>query len=442
MPLLHLPKVWQFSWHELVNSLLATLALGLALGSALASSFAAREGNVAVAVALAVFSLVLALVIALTVVPRLFRRARAEWLWLPFTVTRDGWIYLFAVLVVAAAAFNTGNNLIFIVLSAALALGIVSECLSGFNLRRLDCAVDLPECVAAGQRFVSVLTLRNGRRLLPAFSCRIQVAIRSSIRETAASSDQAPSQSGMRVYFPFLKGGCLRRHTVPLWLPHRGLYILDHLEINTHFPFGFVRKTKKAAAECHVIVLPEIEALAESFEALPLLSGTLESFRKGWGTDLHSLRDYSTRDNARFLDWKASARTGRLVMREFLKEDDRKCCFVFDNAFPGFGTSDRLAFERAVKACANLLRHFRETGSETRLVTPQGSTPYSKSEEGLTESLKLLAVIQPDEDAANALPVLAAGSSFKIVFTASRRGEVPATVWSDSHVVFIREWSA
>lgn len=125
------------------------------------------------------------------------------------------------------------------------------------------------------------------------------------------------------------------------------------------------------------------------------------------------------------------------MVREFLKEDDRKCCFIFDSAFQGFGDQDHFAFEQAVRACANLLRHFHELGCETRLATPQGSTRYSKNEDGLTESLKLLAVIQPDEAGATALAVLAEDSAFKIVFTASRRGEVPATVWSDSHADFL-----
>ena len=68
------------NWRQLRASLAATLALGLALGAALASSLAAVEGNTAAAISLAIFSLLLAAVVSLTVVPRLFQRARREWL--------------------------------------------------------------------------------------------------------------------------------------------------------------------------------------------------------------------------------------------------------------------------------------------------------------------------------------------------------------------------
>ncbi len=130
------------NWRQLRASLAATLALGLALGAALASSLAAVEGNTAAAISLAIFSLLLAAVVSLTVVPRLFQRARREWLRFSFQIAREGWVFLFALAVIALAAFNTGNNLIFIILSAALALLAVSECLSHWNLRRLGAEVE------------------------------------------------------------------------------------------------------------------------------------------------------------------------------------------------------------------------------------------------------------------------------------------------------------
>lgn len=52
--------------------------------------------------------------------------------------------------------------------------------------------------------------------------------------------------------------------------------------------------------ERQVIALPEIEALEESFETLPLLSGAFESFHKGWGADTRCVitRRTTTRDSS------------------------------------------------------------------------------------------------------------------------------------------------
>jgi hypothetical protein len=211
------------------------------------------------------------------------------------------------------------------------------------------------------------------------------------------------------------------------------------LETSTQFPFGFVKKQRRLPRSVSLTVLPEVEPPNEFFEMLPLLSGAFESYYKGSGSDLHSIRDYHAQDSGRFLDWKASAKTGQLMVREFTREDDRKCCFVFDNTASDFQDRERPAFEKAVRLCASALRHFQEMDCETRLVTPLKSTRYDLSESALIENLKILAVIEPQSIAAVDLLTLASETSFKIVFTASRRGEVPTVVWNSAHVVFWRE---
>jgi hypothetical protein len=127
------------------------------------------------------------------------------------------------------------------------------------------------------------------------------------------------------------------------------------------------------------------------------------------------------------------------MVREFTKEDDRKCCFVFDNTLSDFDEQDRPAFEKAVTLCASALRHFQEMDCETRLVTPIQSTRYGQSESAMIENLKILAVIQPQKTVATDLLALASEASFKIIFTASRRGQVPTAVWNSAHIVFWRE---
>ena len=42
---------------------------------------------------------------------------------------------------------------------------------------------------------------------------------------------------------------------------------------------------------------------------------------RGRRSELHTLRDYLTSDSARYVDWKVTAKTGRLMVREFARED-------------------------------------------------------------------------------------------------------------------------
>jgi uncharacterized protein (DUF58 family) len=434
----------RFTWRELRKSLLATFALGLALGASLASSVAASEGNTATAVALAGLSLLLALGIALTVVPRLWQRARREWQPLSFSINREGWYYLLALLVISFAAFNTGNNLIFIILSASLALLVVSEVLSSLNLKRLALQIDLPDSVPAGQTFVSALHLCNLKGWFPVFSLSIRVHVRSTGSKARGPSTRLRSDlgtCGQVVYSPFLATRAHFQQAISLQLSHRGRHGFEGIEISTRFPFGFVSKRRIVPQIREIIALPEVEPPNEFFEMLPLLNGAFESFYRGWGTDLHSIREYSLQDSARFLDWKASAKTGRLLVREFTREDDRKCCFVFDNGVSNYQQADEPAFEKAVRICANAARHFQAMGCEIRLVTPDASTIYGKSEEQLQEILEVLALIQPEEPGRLSLKKLMDERSFKILFTSRSRGMIPTSLWNSSHVVFFGEWS-
>src|SRR6266436_2117490 len=51
--------------------------------------------------------------------------------------------------------------------------------------------------------------------------------------------------------------------------------------------------------------------------------------------DLYLIREYMPEDSARHVDWKATAKTGSLKVREFSREDERKLRIVFDNPGPG-----------------------------------------------------------------------------------------------------------
>lgn len=186
-------------------------------------------------------------------------------------------------------------------------------------------------------------------------------------------------------------------------------------------------------------MLPEVNPPGEFLELLPLLNGALESHYRGSGSDLYSIRDYSPRDNARFLDWKATAKTGRLQLREFTREDDPQCCFVFDNVFADFKESDRFGFERAVTLCANAARHFHQMGIEIRLMTPETSTMFSRSHDGLLAILKMLALIEPALGNPYSFRDVSGEIAFKVLFTSHRRGTIPTSVWNSSQVFYMNE---
>jgi uncharacterized protein (DUF58 family) len=438
MPILETTWQWlsSLSWREICNGLMALLLLLLALGCALASSEAAQEGNPGVAMILAVISLVLAAAVGFAVVPGLLRRIRREWVRFPFEITGEGWAFALLICILALAALNTGNNLIYLILSAALAALAVSGILSALNLSGLRLKLELPDVIHAQQFFQAIGYLENEKCWLP--SCSLSIVGKFSVCPPATSGTAQAVQPATTYYMFVPARSCIRQEA-DLCLPRRGRYQQDVAVISSAFPFGFVRRKRFSRETADLIALPELESPEEFFEILPLLNGSFESYSRGVGSDLYSIRNYQENDNVRFVDWKATAKTQQLKRREFTKQDDRKCCFVFDAAYSGFQESDRSCFERAVRICANAVRHFHDMGIEIRLITRQDSTSFSRSGDGTLQILRILALVEPLPFVAPGISPWAEDSAFKILFTTLPRGSVPSHIWASSHAVFIRE---
>src|SRR5438270_7944375 len=98
----------------------ALIALALAFGAAIFSTVTNDAGNVFGTAVLASVALLLSGWVALTTVPYLARRVAIRRVRdaLDYDVTREGLAYVVLVLVIGIAALNTGNNLLFIVVSA------------------------------------------------------------------------------------------------------------------------------------------------------------------------------------------------------------------------------------------------------------------------------------------------------------------------------------
>jgi len=82
--------------------------------------------------------------------------------------------------------------------------------------------------------------------------------------------------------------------------------------------------------------------------------GVLQRRRRGEGLEFHQLREYRQGDSSRQIDWKATARFGKLVAREYQDERDQQIVFMLD-----CGQRMR-ASERGLPG-ANDLSHFDHT---------------------------------------------------------------------------------
>ena len=148
---------------------------------------------------------------------------------------------------------------------------------------------------------------------------------------------------------------------------------------------------------------------------------------RGRGNDLYRIREYMPEDSARHVDWKATARTGALKVREFSREDERKLRIVFDNPQPG--VLDPALYERAVHLAASLGWHFHHEDVEISYVAP-GLEPTSD----VFAFLHYLALVEPQE-ATSVFDRLRLSSDYNLIITTRDRSQVPPNLASRSYVV-------
>jgi uncharacterized protein (DUF58 family) len=449
-----IPEIWK-------RFLLALLGLMLAFAAALFSTVARESGSLWTTVVLASIALTLAVVVGLTTVPYLARRVAGGRVRDAFNydVTAVGIIYVVTVLLIGVAALNTGNNLLYVIVAAMLAAILVSGAASAIVLRDLELDIRLPEQVFAGDPTVGKIVIRNRARWLPSFSVSVvpiqpkpsrqwqsvpttfgfppgRPAARQWVRlpdrqfrRVAVDTSNRPGIFSESAYFPYLPAGAELSAELELCFPGRGRYRQNSFGLATRFPFAFLTKTRRVDLQREILVYPPVEATDEFFDVLPLITGEFESFVRGRGDDLYLIREYMPEDSARHVDWKATAKSGSLKVREFSREDERKLRIVFDNPPPG-AVSEQ-AYENAVTATASLAWHFAEANAELSFV--------AQGYRGGTEIYDFLAYLATvaQQASPSLLDDLEISGDYNIVFTTRPRGTIPANLWACSYFIFI-----
>lgn len=449
-----IPEVW-------VRFLLAIVGLILAFTAALLSTVSREAGNLWATLILASAALLLAVIVGLTTVPYLARRVAAARIRdaFDYDVTRVGIAYVIAVLGIGIAALNTGNNLLYIIVAAMLAAILVSGVASAVALRDLELDVHLPEHVFARRTTLGRFVLRNPRRWLPSFSINVISFKKDKAakrwqwipvtfgfppgRPAARQWLRVPDRKLRRVgeaaalpnifegsaYFPYVPAEGELKADLELHFDRRGRYQQDSFGLSTRFPFAFLTKTRRVPLAREIIVYPPVEPADEFFEVLPMITGEFETFARGRGHDLYRIREYMPEDSARHVDWKATAKSGSLKVREFSREDERKLRIVFDN--PASDVVSKTAYEDAVALTASLSWHFAGENTEMSFVA-QG---YEGGPD-VYQFLAYLAVVEA-RTAPSAIDRLQPSEDYNIIVTARPKGSIPTALWACSYFLFI-----
>jgi len=317
-------------------------------------------------------------------------RARlARWLRPPRALrpTRAGWLFFAITLGVGFAALNTGNNLMYLVLSLMLGFLLLSGVLSESSLRGIRVRRRLPRELYAGCENKIVLEISNNQRRVAAFA----VVVEDRRATPAEDATNRPRAFALRIG----AGETLRR-SYALRPDRRGRIEFKEFRVFTRFPFGLFSKSLTLSASQHALAFPALEPVrgVQDFGS-PRDAGERVSAPTGSGADAIGLRDYTPGDPPRRIHWRASMRRRALLVREV--ESEREAEVEVRLRTRGARPGER--FERSVVWVASEIAALLDAGSRVALRTDETLIDAGAGARQRARLLAYLALVEPSGDA-------------------------------------------
>ena len=197
-------------------------------------------------------------------------------------------------------------------------------------------------------------------------------------------------------YFHVLRGHSVHRLR---WTPSvRGPRQFDDVLVQSRFPLGLACATRKLPVSAHrMIVYPGLARLKQ----IPLDASTephleyLAGGRRGGRDEFFGMRHYVPGSDPRSMNWRATARTGQLVVREFERAPDRRLWIVLELAsgvHTGYGAASthesmfRIAHSVALRSTESGIATgllWRERGDLHRLEASAMAGAYAQLRQAL-----------------------------------------------------------
>jgi len=153
-----------------------------------------------------------------------------------------------------------------------------------------------------------------------------------------------------------------------------GRFHIQALKVNLTSRMNLFTQTVWARCKLSVIARPIVNSSRlASIDSSFLDDLTSDKIRRGAGTDLAGIRPSALAEDLHRVDWKATARTGNLMVKEFFLERQPPVMLLIDASRTMKAVRDgKSMFSQLVAALPNLLASFRPA-------TPMGLTLYNEN---------------------------------------------------------------
>jgi len=154
--------------------------------------------------------------------------------------------------------------------------------------------------------------------------------------------------------------------------PLRGFYTLGPVSIRVQDPFGLFHKEKEIHVYDDFLVFPKTEDLKDAFvksKVPKIFTGAVNIRQPGEGSNFYNLREYIPGDPMRKVNWKAYARSGKMMVNEFERDAVSDIILIVDSrAVSETGPVSRNSLVYSTRAAASLAQFFLSRRDSVGLV--------------------------------------------------------------------------
>lgn len=318
------------------------------------------------------------------------RRRVRRWLRPPRVLrpTRAGWCFFAITFGVGFASLNTGNNLLYLVLSLMLAFLVLSGVLSESALRGIRVRRHLPDEAFAGSDVRVAIEISNSQTRVPSFAIVVEDCFDHGDERRLEKATSAGSCFALRV-----EAGGREHRRYSLRPARRGALRLAGVRVSTRFPFGLFSKYRMIELPGELLVYPELDPDARPApQSRTTDEGNFGAAHLREGAEAAGLRDYETGDAMRRVHWKSSLRRSALLVREPEDTERREARVRLATA----GKPDAEAFEAEVRRAASQVVHHIDAGLRVALSTDSTDIKADAGPRHRARLLGFLARVGPD----------------------------------------------
>jgi uncharacterized protein (DUF58 family) len=223
------------------------------------------------------------------------------------------------------AAVNTGNNLLFLVVSSLLGFMAVSGFLGWINIRKIRVSFEFPDEIYAGKNVFVTVRLENRKKIMHSFILRVD-AFGESLR------------------FPLVEKGLEDSGAFMAIFRERGKSDPVSVVLSSPFPINFFIRISTLSVNSRCMVFPApLDCSLLDVPAQKNARGEAFSSRRGYGGDIARIREYSGSDPMKLIHWRLSARHEDLKVKELTAPSETP--LVIDiHSLPGATLEENLSY--------------------------------------------------------------------------------------------------